>query len=378
MIIGVPKEVKTDEYRIAITPAGVKILTQAGHQVIIEKQAGEGSGFFDQEYSENGAQIAETAEEVWSKAEMIVKVKEPQAEEFRYFRENLLLFTFLHLAAAPELTKELMDRGVTAIAYETIQLADGSLPLLKPMSEVAGRMAVQAGAQFLEKRHGGKGVLLSGVPGVKPGKVTIIGGGTVGLNAAKIALGYGADVTILDINAARLSQLDDLFFGRVHTLISNPYHIAQAVKESDLLIGAVLVPGHKAPKLVTEEMVKEMTPGSVIVDVAVDQGGSIETIDHPTTHRDPTYEKFGVVHYAVANIPGAVPRTSTLALTAVTLPYVLDLANQGLITAVQRNSALAKGVNVYQGKISNQAVADSLDYTFYNLSDLLPKRKTPR
>lgn len=378
MIIGVPKEVKTDEYRIAITPAGAKILTQAGHQVIIEKQAGEGSGFFDQEYSENGAQIAETAEEVWSKAEMIVKVKEPQAEEFRYFRENLLLFTFLHLAAAPELTKELMDRGVTAIAYETIQLADGSLPLLKPMSEVAGRMAVQAGAQFLEKRHGGKGVLLSGVPGVKPGKVTIIGGGTVGLNAAKIALGYGADVTILDINAARLSQLDDLFFGRVHTLISNPYHIAQAVKESDLLIGAVLVPGHKAPKLVTEEMVKEMTPGSVIVDVAVDQGGSIETIDHPTTHRDPTYEKFGVVHYAVANIPGAVPRTSTLALTAVTLPYVLDLANQGLITAVQRNSALAKGVNVYQGKISNQAVADSLDYTFYNLSDLLPKRKTPR
>ena len=300
-----------------------------------------------------------------------LKVKEPQPEEYPYFREGLILFTFLHLAAEPELTKRLCDRGMTAIAYETIQLPDRSLPLLTPMSEIAGRMAVQAGAQFLEKRHGGKGILLSGVPGVKPGKVTIIGGGTVGLNAAKIAMGYGAEVTILDIHAARLRQIDDLFFGRIHTLISTPYHIAQVVKETDLLIGAVLIPGRKAPHLVTEEMVKTMAPGSVIVDVAVDQGGSIETIDRATTHRDPIYEKFGVLHYAVSNIPAAVPRTATLALTAVTLPYILEIANQGLVPAVQQNPALAKGVNVYQGKMTNQAVAESLSLSVLSLSDVL-------
>ena len=371
MKIGVPKEIKTDEYRVAITPAGVKSLTEAGHQVFIERHAGEGSGFSDAEYMECGAQVVQSAEEVWSKAEMVVKVKEPQPEEYHYFRDHLILFTFLHLAAEPELTEELIKQGVAAIAYETIQLPDQSLPLLKPMSEVAGRMAVQAGAQFLEKEHGGKGILLSGVPGVRPGKVTIIGGGTVGLNAAKIAMGYGADVTILDVNAEKLRQLDDLFYGRIHTLISNPYHLAQAVKEADLLIGAVLIPGHKAPRLVTEEMVKEMSPGSVIVDVAVDQGGSIETIDRPTTHRNPTYEKFGVVHYAVANIPGAVPRTSTLALTSVTLPYILEIANHGYTAAIQQNPALAKGVNVYQGKVTNRAVADSLKYSFYHLSDLV-------
>lgn len=370
MIVGVPKEVKTDEYRVAITPAGVQSFIEAGHQVLIEQRAGEGSGFSDWEYIESGAQIVETAEEVWSKAEMIIKVKEPQPEEYPYFREGLILFTFLHLAAEPELTKRLCDRGVTAIAYETIQLPDQSLPLLTPMSEIAGRMAVQAGAQFLEKRHGGKGILLSGVPGVKPGKVTIIGGGTVGLNAAKIAMGYGAEVTILDIHAGRLRHIDDLFFGRIHTLISTPYHIAQIIQETDLLIGAVLIPGRKAPHLVTEEMVKTMTPGSVIVDVSVDQGGSIETIDRATTHRDPVYEKFGVLHYAVANIPGAVPRTATLALTAVTLPYLLEIANQGLMLAVQQNSALAKGVNVYQGKITNQAVAESLGFPFHSLADV--------
>lgn len=370
MIVGVPKEVKTDEYRVAITPAGVQSFIEAGHQVLIEQRAGEGSGFSDWEYIESGAQIVETAEEVWSKAEMIIKVKEPQPEEYPYFREGLILFTFLHLAAEPELTKRLCDRGVTAIAYETIQLPDQSLPLLIPMSEIAGRMAVQAGAQFLEKRHGGKGILLSGVPGVKPGKVTIIGGGTVGLNAAKIAMGYGAEVTILDIHAGRLRHIDDLFFGRIHTLISTPYHIAQIIQETDLLIGAVLIPGRKAPHLVTEEMVKTMTPGSVIVDVSVDQGGSIATIDRATTHRDPVYEKFGVLHYAVANIPGAVPRTATLALTAVTLPYILEIANQGLMLAVQQNSALAKGVNVYQGKITNQAVAESLGFPFHSLADV--------
>lgn len=370
MIVGVPKEVKTDEYRVAITPAGVQSFIEAGHQVLIEQRAGEGSGFSDWEYIESGAQIVETAEEVWSKAEMIIKVKEPQPEEYPYFREGLILFTFLHLAAEPELTKRLCDRGVTAIAYETIQLPDQSLPLLTPMSEIAGRMAVQAGAQFLEKRHGGKGILLSGVPGVKPGKVTIIGGGTVGLNAAKIAMGYGAEVTILDIHAGRLRHIDDLFFGRIHTLISTPYHIAQIIQETDLLIGAVLIPGRKAPHLVTEEMVKTMTPGSVIVDVSVDQGGSIETIDRATTHRDPIYEKFGVLHYAVANIPGAVPRTATLALTAVTLPYILEIANQGLVPAVQQNPALAKGVNVYQGKITNQAVAESLGFPFHSLADV--------
>lgn len=375
MIIGVPKERKMDENRVAITPAGVRNFVEQGHQVWVEAGAGEGSGFLDQEYLDSGAHIVQQAEEVWSSAEMIVKVKEPQPDEYRYFRENLILFTFFHLAAAPELTRMLQDHGVTAIAYETIQLPDQSLPLLMPMSEIAGRMAVQAGAQLLEKSRGGKGILLSGVPGVKPGRVTIIGGGTVGLNAAKIAMGYGAEVTILDINAARLRQLDDLFFGRIHTLISNPHNIAQAVEEADLLIGAVLIPGRKAPHLVSEAMVKTMAPGSVIVDVAVDQGGSIETIDRTTTHHDPAYEKFGVLHYAVANIPGAVPRTSTLALTSVTLPYVLEIANQGLMDAVQQNPALAKGVNVYQGKITNQAVADSLSIPFSPLLELVEKHR---
>ena len=305
MIIGVPKEIKDNENRVAISPAGVDALVEAGHEVLIESGAGEGSGFPDEAFVEHGAKIARSAEDVWSSADMVLKVKEPQPSEYRFFREDLILFTYLHLAAEPELTRALMESKVTAIAYETIQLENGSLPLLTPMSEVAGRMSVQIGAQLLEKPKGGKGVLLGGVPGVLPGKVVIIGGGTVGTNAAKMALGLGADVTILDVNPDRLRELDDIFRGQVRTLMSNSYNIGQAVKQADLLIGAVLVPGRRAPRLVTEEMVKSMSPGSVIVDVAIDQGGSIETIDRVTTHSNPTIVKHGVVHYAVANIPGS-------------------------------------------------------------------------
>lgn len=369
MIIGIPKEIKTDENRVAISLAGVKSLTDQGHQVLIETKAGEGSGFTDRAFAEQGATIVESADEVWARAEMILKVKEPQPEEYVYFREGLILFTYLHLAAEPGLTKALAETGVTAIAYETVQLSDGSLPLLIPMSEVAGRMAVQAGAQILEKTKGGKGILLSGLPGVEPANVVIVGAGTVGTNAAKIAMGYGAQVTIFDINAQRLRQLDDLYYGRIRTVFSDSYHLARAVKTADLLIGAVLVPGHSAPNLVSEAMVKTMAPGSVIVDVAVDQGGSIETIDRATTHRDPTYEKFGVLHYAVSNIPAAVPRTATQALTAVTLPYVMEIAKHGFQQATEDNQALAKGVNIFQGQITNQAVADSLILPFRPLAE---------
>lgn len=371
MIIGVPKEVKNNENRVGLTPAGAVAYIHAGHQVIVETQAGVGSGFPDEDYTQAGAQIASTAEEVWSKAEMICKVKEPLPQEYVYFRENLVLFTYLHLAPEEELTKQLCAKGVIGIAYETIQTPDRALPLLMPMSEVAGRMSVQVGAQFLEKPHGGKGVLLGGVPGVPPSKVVIVGGGIVGTNAAKMAVGLGADVTIIDINANRLRELDDQFQGRLHTLMSNTYNIAHAVKEADLLIGAVLIPGARAPRLVTEEMVKTMNPGSVIVDVAIDQGGSIETIDRITTHSEPTYVKHGVVHYAVANMPGAVPRTSTIALTNVTVPYGLQIANKGYRKAVEENPALAKGVNVLHGEIVYEAVAKSLNLPYKPLEDVL-------
>ncbi len=327
--------------RVAITPAGVMTLVKAGHDVYVETEAGAGSGFSDAEYEKAGAVIVTKAEDAWA-AEMVLKVKEPLPEEFRYFRPGLILFTYLHLAAAEALTKALVEQKVVGIAYETVQLANGSLPLLTPMSEVAGRMSVQVGAQFLEKPHGGKGILLGGVPGVRRGKVTIIGGGTAGTNAAKIAVGLGADVTILDINAERLRELDDLFGDQVTTLMSNSYHIAECVRESDLVVGAVLIPGAKAPKLVTEEMVRSMTPGSVLVDVAIDQGGIFETTDRVTTHDDPTYVKHGVVHYAVANMPGAVPRTSTFALTNVTIPYALQIANKGYRAACLDNPALLK------------------------------------
>ncbi|MEW9032001.1 MAG: alanine dehydrogenase [Planifilum fimeticola] len=343
MIIGVPKEIKDNENRVAISPAGIDALVEAGH------------------------------EDVWSSADMVMKVKEPQPSEYRYFREDLILFTYLHLAAEPELTRALVESKVTAIAYETIQLDNGSLPLLTPMSEVAGRMSVQIGAQLLEKPKGGKGVLLGGVPGVLPGKVVIIGGGTVGTNAAKMALGLGADVTILDVNPDRLRELDDIFRGQVRTLMSNSYNIGQAVQKADLLIGAVLVPGRRAPRLVTEEMVKTMSPGSVIVDVAIDQGGSIETIDRVTTHSNPTIVKHGVVHYAVANIPGAVPRTSTLALTHVTVPYAVQIANKGVEKAVKDNRALGLGVNVMKGHVTHQAVAESLSLPYVPLNDVLGK-----
>lgn len=371
MRIGIPREIKNNENRVAITPGGVDALIAAGHSVLVEKDAGIGSGFTDEAYASHGALIIETAEQVWANSDMILKVKEPQPTEYAYFRDGLILFTYLHLAPEPELTAALMEKNVTAIAYETIQLDNGALPLLTPMSEVAGRMAVQIGASFLEKPHGGKGVLLGGVPGVLPGEVVIIGGGIVGTNAAKMAMGLGANVTILDVNPDRLRQLDDLFGGRLRTVMSNPYNLAESVKKADLLIGAVLIPGRRAPRLVTEEMVKQMQPGSVIVDVAIDQGGSIETIDRVTTHSEPTYVKHGVVHYSVANMPGAVPRTSTIALTNVTIPYALQIANKGVSRALSENTALARGVNVIQGKLTYQAVAESLNLPYTPLDEVL-------
>ncbi|MBF0707453.1 alanine dehydrogenase [Alkalihalobacillus hwajinpoensis] len=369
MYIGIPKEIKNNENRVAITPAGVIALTKAGHHVTVETEAGIGSGFEDIDYREAGATIATDVAVVWNQ-EMVMKVKEPLSSEYTYFREGLILFTYLHLAAEPELTKALKDSGVTAIAYETV-VDRGTLPLLTPMSEVAGRMASQIGAQILEKPKGGKGILLGGVPGVKRGKVTIIGGGVVGTNAAKIAMGLGADVTILDLSAERLRQLDDIFGNAINTLMSNPLNIAQAVKEADLVVGAVLIPGAKAPKLVTEEMVKSMAPGSVLVDVAIDQGGIIETVDHITTHDNPTYEMHGVVHYAVANMPGAVPRTSTIALTNVTIPYAIQIANKGVTAAIQNNPALEKGLNVANGAITYEAVASDLGYDYVSANDAL-------
>lgn len=372
MIIGVPKEIKNNENRVAITPAGVVAFTKAGHQVLIETNAGLGSGFTNDEYAEAGAKLLDNAADVWAQADMVMKVKEPLPSEYGYFREGLILFTYLHLAPEPELAKALKEKGVTAIAYETVEV-NRTLPLLTPMSEVAGRMSVQIGAQFLEKPHGGKGILLGGVPGVKAGKVTVVGGGVVGTNAAKIAIGLGADVTILDVNPDRLRQLDDIFGSRIKTLMSNSYNIAEAVAESDLVIGAVLIPGAKAPKLVTESMVKAMKPGSVIVDVAIDQGGIFETVDRITTHDNPTYEKHGVVHYAVANMPGAVPRTSTIALTNVTVPYALQIANKGVKQAILENSALYKGVNVAGGAITYEAVARDLGYEYVPVEKALEK-----
>ncbi|ESU73887.1 alanine dehydrogenase [Geobacillus thermopakistaniensis] len=372
MIIGVPKEIKNNENRVAITPAGVLSFVQAGHTVLIEKEAGVGSGFSDNDYARAGAQIIERAEDVWAQADMVMKVKEPLPSEYRFFRPGLVLFTYLHLAADPELTRALKESGVIAIAYETVQVGR-TLPLLTPMSEVAGRMAAQIGAQFLEKPYGGKGILLGGVPGVARGKVTIIGGGVVGTNAAKVAVGLGADVTIIDLNADRLRELDDIFGNQITTLMSNPMNIAEAVAEADLVIGAVLIPGARAPKLVTEDMVKAMKPGSVIVDVAIDQGGIVETSDHVTTHDNPTYVKHGVVHYAVANMPGAVPRTSTIALTNVTMPYALQIANKGVIQAITDNPALELGVNVANGEITYEAVARDLGYRYVPVREALGK-----
>ncbi|PHD63753.1 alanine dehydrogenase [Bacillus wiedmannii] len=372
MRIGIPTEIKNNENRVAMTPAGAVHLVQNGHEVFVQKGAGIGSGFTDEEYVQAGAKLVETAEEAWNQ-DMVMKVKEPVASEYGYFREGLILFTYLHLAPEPELTKALIDNKVVSIAYETVQLDNRSLPLLAPMSEVAGRMSAQIGAQFLEKNKGGKGILLAGVPGVKRGKVTIIGGGQAGTNAAKIAVGLGADVTIIDLSAERLRQLDDIFGNQVKTLMSNPYNIAEAVKESDLVIGAVLIPGAKAPKLVTEEMIQSMEPGSVVVDIAIDQGGIFETTDRITTHDNPTYEKHGVVHYAVANMPGAVPRTSTLALTNVTVPYAVQIANKGYKDACLGNIALLKGINTLDGYVTFEAVAEAHGLQYADAKELLEK-----
>ncbi|HEY6331899.1 MAG TPA: alanine dehydrogenase [Blastocatellia bacterium] len=364
MIIGLPKEIKDNEFRVGLVPAGVKELAASGHTVLIEHNAGEGSGISDAEYESAGGKIVGSAAEVWAGAEMIVKVKEPVAQEYPCLRAGLVLFTYLHLAPARELTKALLDHQVTGIAYETITNAQGRLPLLEPMSEVAGRMSVQIGANYLEKVNGGRGVLLGGVPGVAPGHVTIIGGGVVGTNAAKIAIGMGAQVSIVDRDMERLRYLDDIFGGRVQTLSSNHYTIADSVAHSDLVVGAVLVPGAAAPKLVTHDMLLGMPRGAVIVDVAVDQGGCIETTK-PTTHSNPTYYVENILHYGVTNMPGAVPRTSTFALTNVTLPFALKLANLGVIEAIEGDPHLRAGVNTYKGALTYRAVArdQGLPYT---------------
>ena len=364
MLVGLPKEIKDNEYRVGMTPAGVRALVDAGHQVVVERSAGEGSGFDAALYERAGATILETADEVWAQADMIVKVKEPIAPEYPRMREGQLLFTYLHLAPDLELTRQLLERKVTGVAYETITDRRGTLPLLTPMSEVAGRMAIQVGAQYLEKMRGGRGVLLGGVPGVPAARVVIIGGGVVGTNSAKMAVGMGAHVTIIDNNLDRLRELDDIFLSRITTLASSAYAIQGAIAEADLIVGAVLVPGAAAPKLITREMLKKVPNGAVIVDVAVDQGGCIETT-HPTTHSDPTYYVEGVLHYCVANMPGAVPRTSTFALTNATLPYTLKLANKGFLAAVAADPGLKEGVNTYAGKLTYEAVAQAqnLDYT---------------
>jgi alanine dehydrogenase len=358
VIIGVPREIKTGEQRVAVTPAGVHGFVSDGHRVIIETGAGAGSGIRDEEYASAGA-IVDSADRVWAEAELIVKVKEPLPTEYPRLRPQHVIFTYLHLAAVPDLARELARAKVIAIAYETVERPDGRLPLLTPMSEVAGRLSVQEGAFYLGRAHGGRGILLSGVPGVPRGNVVIIGAGTVGLNAAKVAVGLGADVSVLDVNLDRLRHLDDLFGGRVVTLASNSFNIARVTQRADLLIGAVLVTGARAPVLVTRDMIERMKPGAVIVDVAVDQGGCIETI-HPTTLLDPIYRVADVVHYGVANMPALVPRTSTFALANATLPYALLLASQGAVNAVQDNGELARGVNVWRGRIVHPAVAATL------------------
>jgi alanine dehydrogenase len=359
MIVGVPKEIKNKENRVGMVAGGVKALTTAGHKVIIQTNAGQGVGISDEDYQKAGATIVGSAKEVYEKSEMIVKVKEPLPEEYLLLRENQILYTYLHLAADERLTKALMERRIVGIAYETIQPADGSLPLLAPMSAVAGRMATQIGATYLQHDHGGKGLLLGGVTGVDRARVAILGGGVVGINAAKMAVGLGANVTILDVNVHRLDYLSDIFGNEITTVYSNSEQVEKVVTQADLVIGAVLVPGAKAPKLVTRDMISKMQPGGVVVDVAVDQGGSVETC-RPTSHEHPTYTIDGVVHYAVPNMPGAVPRTSTYALTNVTLKYALMIANLGWKEAVQKDDALRKGVNILNGKVAYKQVADDL------------------
>jgi alanine dehydrogenase len=356
MIVGVPKEIKTDEYRVAMIPVGVEELTRAGHKVVVQAGAGQGSGIPDEDYARHGAEIVTAAEDVWKRADLVVKVKEPLPQEWPLMRRGQVVFTYFHFAADEKLTKAVMQSGITAVAYETIRDARGQLPLLTPMSEVAGRMSIQEGAKYLERPFEGRGILLGGVPGVLPANVVILGGGVVGANAAKVAAGLGANVTILDINLDRLRYLDDVMPKNVTTLFNHRHNLLDSLVRADLLIGAVLIPGAKAPRLVRREDLKRMNPGSVIIDVAIDQGGSVETAS-PTTHSHPTYIVDGVIHYCVANMPGAVGRTSTYALTNVTLPYALQIARKGLDKAVGENAALAQGVNIRDGKVTNQAVA---------------------
>jgi alanine dehydrogenase len=370
MIIGVPKEIKTEEYRVGIVPAGVRLLRGSGHRLLIERGAGDGAGISDWEFENAGAHLVSSAAEVYGEADLVMKVKEPLPPEYDLLRAGLMIYTYLHLAPAPELAAVLLEKEIIGIAYETIQLADGSLPLLTPMSEIAGRMAVQVGAHHLEKPAGGRGVLLGGVPGVYRGVVTVLGGGVVGTNAAKIAVGMGAMVNIIDINQSRLVALDDIFGSAITTLISNPDTIERSVRESHLVIGAVLVPGGRSPNLVSREMVSQMKPGTVIVDVAVDQGGCSETCQ-PTTHDQPVFKVDNVIHYCVTNMPGAVPRTATFALTNVTLSYALKIANQGLKAAVDSDPALAKGINVYRNHVTHETVANDLGYTYQPVEQVI-------
>lgn len=370
MVIGVPKEIKTEEYRVAITPSGVEALTRAGHRVLIESGAGLGSGITDQDYREEGAEIVQDKAELFERAEMILKVKEPLPQEYELLREGQIVFTYFHFAASEELTRAMMARKIIAIAYETVELEDGSLPLLIPMSEVAGRMAPQEGAKYLERPMRGLGILLSGAPGVPPARVVIVGGGTVGSNAARIAAGMGADVLILDINPRRLAYLDEIMPANVKTLISTRYNLRRAIAEADLVIGAVLIHGARAPRLIDREMLRGMKEGAVLVDVSIDQGGIAET-SRPTTHADPVYLEEGVIHYCVANMPGAVPRTSTYALTNVTLPYALEIANKGWREAARTNPAIRKGLNIVEGQITYPAVAEAFGLPYTPVEEVL-------
>lgn len=370
MVIGVPKEIKPEENRIAIVPGGVETLVHKGHTVIIEKGAGLRSGFSDEEYIKAGAQIAQKHEDVFTEAELLLKVKEPLPDEYQLLRSGQIVFTYFHLAASEELTCNLLEKKIVGIAYETVQTEDGFLPLLAPMSEIAGRMAPQEGAKYLEETCGGRGILLGGVAGVPPANVVILGGGTVGYNAARIASGMGASVTVLDINPRKLRIMDEIFQGRVTTMIADSYNLRMVISYADLLIGAVLVPGAKAPKLVTREMLKTMRPGAVLVDVSIDQGGCAET-SRPTTHSHPIYEEEGIIHYTVANMPGAVPRTATRALTLNTLSYVFEIAEKGWKKAVKENVSLAKGVNLVEGKITYKAVAEAFNLSYTPLKEVL-------
>ncbi len=370
MIVGVPKEIKDHEARVGLVPSGVTALCEAGHQVLVETKAGSGSSILDDEYKHAGAEILPTAAEVWSKADLVVKVKEPQLSEYTYFRDRLILFTYLHLAPLPDLTRKLMETKVSSVAYETIRESDGSLPLLTPMSEVAGRMAVQVGAQYLEAPNGGRGILLGGVPGVAPANVVIIGGGVVGHNSAKMAVGLGSHVTIIDRNLERLRELDDIYSSQIVTLASNSFTIRETLRYADLVIGAVLIPGASAPKLVRRGMLKEMKNGAVMVDVAIDQGGCFET-SHATTHTDPVYTVEGVLHYCVSNMPAAVPHTSTFGLTNATFPYLAELCSKGLERACEENPAIREGVNTYGGYITYPGVAESQGLSWKELAAVM-------